>query len=143
MKTPHLLRVEEGPGNFDRLLAAVWALGLRAGWLELEGPVEPVPASLEAAADLGVLRAVATGAGRTVSVKPRRGAPVLRDLVREHFAGCALVLVYAGAVEAPDLPILRRDGETWRVTPPAPGAELPLSTEQVAAKLRKPRPWEP
>lgn len=143
MKSPHLVRVEEGPGSFDRLLAAIWALELRAGWLELDGPVEPVPASLEAAADLGVLRAVSTGAGRTVSIKPRRGAPVLRDLVREHFSGCALVLVYAGAGEAPGLPALRRDGEGWRVTPPAPGAELPLSTDQLAGRLRRPRPWEP
>jgi hypothetical protein len=143
VRSPHLLRVEEGPGNFDRLLAAIWALDLRAGWLELEGPVEPVPASLEAAADLGVLRAVATSAARTVTVKPRRGAPVLRDLVREHFAGCALVFVYAGTGEAPDLPVLRRDGEAWRVSPATSGVELPLSTEQVAARLRKPRPWEP
>lgn len=143
MKTPHLLRVEAGPETFLTLFAAARALSLRLGWLELEGAVEPLPASLAAAAALGALRAVAVGEGKTVAVKPRRGAPVLKDLLREHFSGCALVLVEAEEKSAPGLPLLRPDGEGWRVVLPDAGAELPFSSEGLVSGLRKPRPWAP
>ena len=109
MKVPHLLRVSEPPERFAALIEAARAEGLRVGWLELEGAVEPVPEILGSAAGLGALRAVSVGAGRTVSVKPLRGAPVLRDVLREHFRGCALVLV-RGEVDAP---ALRPEGVAW------------------------------
>jgi hypothetical protein len=109
LKVPHLLRVSEAPERFASLIEAARAGGLRVGWLELEGPVEPVPDVLESAAGLGALRAVSVGACRTVSVKPLRGAPVLRDVLREHFRGCALVLV-RGEVDAP---ALRPEGAAW------------------------------
>lgn len=109
MKVPHLLRVTEPPDRFAALIEAARAEGLRVGWLELDGVVEPVPEILGSAAGLGALRAVAVGAGRTVAVKPLRGAPVLRDLLREHFRGCALVLV-RGEVDAP---ALRPEGAAW------------------------------
>jgi hypothetical protein len=125
---PHLLRVAQEPARFAPLFAALAAAGLRCGWLELRQAGAP-PASLEAAAALGAARAVATGEGRSVAVKALRGAPVLRDLLREHFAGCALVLVAAGGGgEAPAgavaaAPELRAEGEGWRVTlPPAGGS---------------------
>lgn len=142
MKTPHLLRVEAGPETFLTLFAAARSLGLRLGWLEFEGAVEPLPASLDSAAALGALRAVAIGEGKTVTVKPRRGAPVLKDLLREHFAGCVLVLVEAEETAATGLPLLRPDGEGWRVILPESGGELAFTAEQLAAGLRKPRPWE-
>src|SRR6185436_14218941 len=106
-KGPHLLRVELGPAAFLPLFAAARALELRLGWLELGGAVAPLPASLDAAASLGALRAVAVGEGKSVAVKPRRGAPVLKDLLREHFAGCALVLVEGEEGAVPGLPLLR------------------------------------
>ncbi len=92
MRAPALVAVEEGPAAFASLFAAAAAAGERVGWLELASPPAH-PGPLEEAAAQGALRAVAAGAGRTVSVKPTRGAPVLRDLLREHFLGCSLVLV--------------------------------------------------
>lgn len=136
MRTPHLLRVDEGPDRFAPLVEAARALGLRIGWLELEASPAPVPEPLEAAAALGVLRAVAVGGGRTVAVKPLRGAPVLKDLLREHFRGCALVLVQGEL----DAPALGPDGDGWRVAPPG-AAVLRYTADQLAAALRKPRPW--
>jgi hypothetical protein len=59
---------------------------------------------------------------------------VLADLLREHFRGCALVLVN-GQIEAP---LLTADGEQWRVDPPG----RLLTADQLAGALRRPRPWE-
>lgn len=136
MRAPHLLRVEEGPDRFAPLLEAARALGLRVGWLDLGAAPAPLPADLESAAGLGALRAVAVGEGRTVAVKPLRGAPVVKDLLREHFQGCALVLV-RGPVEAPRL---SPDGDGWRVEPPGSASRL-YTSEQLAATLRRPHPW--
>lgn len=110
-RPPHLLRVEEGPQIFAALIAAAAAAGLRVGWLELAAP-ESVAPGLEAAAAAGAQRAVAAGGSRSVAVKPLRGAPVLRDLLREHFSGCALVLV-RGEIAAP---LLSAAADGWRVT---------------------------
>ncbi|MFL6200211.1 MAG: hypothetical protein ACJ76J_13610 [Thermoanaerobaculia bacterium] len=134
MKAPHLLRVEEAPEAFSSLVEAARADGLRVGWLELS-EVAPLPDVLATAAGLGLLRAVSAGGGRTVAVKPLRGEPVLKDLLREHFLGCALVLV-RGAVDAPHL---RRDGENWVIDAPDKAGQ-PLTTAQLAAKLRSPLP---
>lgn len=137
MRTPHLLRVEEGPDRFTPLIEAARALGLRVGWLDLGAAPVPLPADLETAAGLGALRAVAVGEGRAVAVKPLRGAPVLKDLLREHFQGCALVLV-RGPVNAPRL---APDGEGWRVEPSGTASRL-YNSEDLASTLRKPHPWE-
>lgn len=137
MKSPHLLRVEDAPDRFAPLIEAARALGLRVGWLDLGATSTPFPGDLEAAAGLGVLRAVSVGEGRTVTVKPLRGAPVLKDLLREHFQGCALVLV-RGEIAAP---ILRIEGDAWLVTPPG-AASRRYATADLALALRKPHPWE-
>lgn len=134
MKAPHLLRVDEGPEGFATLVEAARADGLRIGWLEL-AETAPLPDVLASAAGLGVLRAVSVGGGRTVAVKPLRGEPVLKDLLREHFLGCALVLV-RGAVDAPRL---RSHGDGWVIDAPEQAGQ-PLTTEQLAAKLRSPLP---
>ncbi|MES1240376.1 MAG: hypothetical protein ABUT39_02035 [Acidobacteriota bacterium] len=134
MKVPHLLRVSESPERFASLIEAARAEGLRVGWLELEGEVVPVPESLESAAGLGALRAVAVGAGRTVSVKPLRGAPVLRDLLREHFRGCALVLV-RGEVDAP---ALRPEGAAWVVEVRGFAAQA-FDTAELLKAFRSPK----
>ena len=150
MRSPHLLRVEAGPEGFASLLQALAAAGLRAGWLELRRP-EPAAASLEAAAALGARRAVAAGGGRSVALKPLRGEPVVRDLLREHFLGCALVLVVlaslpegegekaAAPLEA--VPALFAEGEGWRVEPPGGVAAQRHDTAGLVAALRRPRPW--
>lgn len=141
MKSPHLLCVEEGPEPFALLVAAARAEGLRIGWLELSEAL-PLPETLQTAADQGVLRAVSVGGGRTVAVKPLRGAPVMKDILREHFLGCALVLV-RGEVVAPRL---RADGEAWRMAAaggPEQAAEQALTTEQLLGKIRSPLPLFP
>lgn len=137
MKRQHLLRVDDGAEAFAGLVAAIREAGGRVGWLELAPPA-PVPPALEAAAAGGVLRAVAVGGGRSVAVKPIRGEPVLRDVLREHFRGCVLVLV-AGAAAA-ELPWLapRADGWLLRL---ADGRSQELGTEELVAALRRPRPW--
>lgn len=136
MKTPHLLRVEDAPDRYAPLIEAARALGLRTGWLDLNAPSAPVHEPLETAAGLGVLRAVSVGEGRTVAVKPLRGAPVLKDLLREHFQGCTLVLI-RGPIDAPSL---RIEGEAWLVTLPG-AASRRYTTSDLALALRKPRPW--
>jgi hypothetical protein len=140
VKAPHLLRVTAPPAVFAPLVAAARGAGLRVGWLAL-APPEGLPAELGEAAGCGVLRAVAAGEGRSVAVKPLAGPPVLGDLLREHFRGCALVLV-RGEVEAP---LLAAEGDGWRLEPAAGEAQGPaplrLSNEQLVARLRRPRPW--
>jgi hypothetical protein len=136
---PHLLRVDEPPEHYAPLIEAARALDLRIGWLDLAVP-SSLPEPLETAAGLSVLRAVAVGGNRSVAVKPLKGAPVLRDLLREHFRGCALVLVRG---EAPaDIAALRSFEEDWTVTAPGEAAR-PFTTAALAAALRKPRPWGP
>jgi hypothetical protein len=137
MKSPHLLRVEEDPSRLAPLIDAARALGLRVGWLELQAEPSPIPGSLESAAGLGVLRGVMAGEGRTVAVKPLRGQPVLKDLLREHFQGCALVLVRGGEIAAPSL---RIEADQWIVAPPG-ATSRSYTASELAAALRKPAPW--
>jgi hypothetical protein len=104
MKLPHLLRVEEEADGFAALIAAARQEGLRIGWLDLATPVT-APPELAPAAAAGALRAVAAPAGCNIVVKPRRGAPVLLDLLREYFLGCVLVLVRGGAASLAAHPV--------------------------------------
>lgn len=132
----HLLRVGRPVVEFERLVAAMRHEGERVGWLELPAEAAgPLPESLAAAADAGVLRAVAAGDGRSVAVKPMRGEPVLRDLLREHFRGCRLVLIF-GEIDAP---WLEPDGHGWIVR--TEGSTRRWTTEKLIAALRKPRPF--
>lgn len=138
MTPPHLLRVDAEPDLYAPIVEAVRALDLRVGWLDLALP-PPVAGDLAAAAALGTLRAVAAGGDRVLVLKPLRGDPVLRDLLREHFRGCALVLV-RGEVEAP---LLRAEGDRWTVTVPGAAAHA-FSAPSLAEVLRTPRPpWAP
>lgn len=141
MKRIHLLRTDAGPDAVAGLIATARAEGLQVGWLDLDtsGP-GPVPPSLDAATEAGALRAVSAGAGRTVAVKRPVGPPVLRDLLREHFLGCALVVVRAageGAVDLGELPVLEPAGDGWRIA--GGGEALDLTTGELVARLRRPR----
>lgn len=166
MKRIHLLRFAGDPGALGPLLEAARSEGLRVGWLEVPGeePV-PVPPRLDAAASAGAFRSVAVGAHRTVAVKRRAGAPALQDLLREHFLGCALVVVRvdrdaagrgdetAGAAAAAgplvrdagaaldEAPWLKVEGDAFVVEPPGRAGRR-LTAAELAARLRKPRPWE-
>jgi hypothetical protein len=140
-----LLVVEEGPERFAALFAAARVLDLRIGWLDLTAAApDPLPPDLEAAATAGALRAVAVGGGRSVAVKPMRGAPVIGDLLREHFRGCVLVLVRGSLPNPtpPNLPPARLNSEeeSFRVTPTGEAGRLYTASE-LAAVLRRPRPW--
>jgi hypothetical protein len=138
MSEPHLLSVDEGPEAFAALVAALAAAGMRAGWLDLAA-ASPLPPDLETAAAAGVLRAVAAGGGRSLAIKPLKGAPVLGDLLREHFRGCALVLV-RGDAAGPEIPRLAPAVGAWTVTPPG-GAARVYAPAELVAELRRPRPW--
>lgn len=131
MKMPHLLRVEAGPESYASFVAAADAAGMRGGWLEL-GEDPPLPGPL-AGAPAELLRAVAAGPRRTVTLKERRREPVLRDLVREHFLGCRFLLV-RGSIDAP---LLIPEGVGWRLKVPGfPDREL--TSESLVAALRSP-----
>ncbi len=140
----HLLRVDRPVVEFDRLIAAVRQGGGRVGWLEWSAAPaapEPLPPGLAAAAERGVLRAVAVSGdhavsgGLSVAVKPMRGAPVLRDVLREHFRGCLLVLV-RGRVAAP---LLEPAGVGWTVAADG-GPPRSWTTAALVAALAKPHP---
>ncbi len=111
------------------------------------GAAGPPLRSLEEAASLGVRRAVVVEAGRTLALKPRHGEPVLRDLLREHFLGCRLVLVAgapraAAALSRANPPLLESDGDGWRVTA-GTATWRRLTTDQLVAALCKPHPFSP
>jgi hypothetical protein len=133
MKTPALVAVTEPPEAFAALFAAARASGERIGWLDL-APPSGIPAELERAAALGAARAVAAGGDRALAVKPLRGAPVLRDLLREHFAGCAIVLVRG----TDGHPRLRATGAGFRLES-AEGRVRELDADATLAELRRPR----
>jgi hypothetical protein len=125
----HALRVTDGSDAFRALFAAVASEGERAGWLDLDagevssGTVDDPPA----------WKAVAIEGRRTVAVKTRRGPPVLRDLLREHFRGCRVVLVRGGA----SLPTLRPRGADWELEA-VDGGVRRLTTAELLRALRSP-----
>lgn len=138
----HLLRTRLGVVESGLLVAAVRQEGLRVGWLDWrpddsEAP-GPLPEQLRRTADLGTLRSVAVAGGRSVAVKPLRGLAVLGDVLREHFRGCALVLVDGGV----DAPWLTEDQGAWRVSD-AMGVLWQGTLTQFVSRLRRPRPWPP
>lgn len=136
MRLPHLLAVRQGPEAFAPLVAAAAAEKLRCGWLDLLAAAPDPPPALAGAAGLDLLRSVAVGPGCAVALKPLRGAPVLRDLLREHFLGCALVLVRGGQ----PLPALTPAGDLWRLDLPG-GQTQTLDLPTLVARLRRPRPF--
>ncbi len=142
MKAPHLLRVSQPAAAFAELVAAARALGLRLGWLNL-AELAPPP-ELAAAAGTGMLRAVALGAAGVVVAKPLAGPAVLRDVLREHFLGCAAVLVAGEGPLAEDpalgtAPRLRAEAGGFVLAPPAAEAGRCRTAAELAARLRKPR----
>lgn len=143
---PHLLRVDRTMLEFAAFVAALRQDGRRAGWLEwAPGKRPPSPASPEVG-EAGVLRAVKVDAERTVAIKQLRGAPVLRDVLREHFRGCAVVLVRSEIESESEIgaPLLEpADGGTgaagWRIV--LHGAVREMNTEALVAALRRPHPF--
>jgi hypothetical protein len=135
LKRIHLLRVEESPARFEELMRAATEKGLRIGWLEFEGTETPEP--LAAAATSGAFRAVAVGEQETVSVKTRVGAAVMRDLLREYFQGCSLVLVSGDDA----LALLRSHETEWEVVS-LDGAQKRFGTAELIAALKRMDPFD-
>ena len=142
-RVPRALVVEEAAEAFGSLVSAAAAAGTRLGWLDL---VARPPTALDSPAELGFLRAVAVDERGSVAVKARRGQPVLRDLLREHFVGCAAVLVRVGeatpaalrsALEAS--PGLRRGERGWCLE--VGGGERELGSEELLSCLGRPSFW--
>jgi hypothetical protein len=138
MRRIHLLRVAEEAEIYRPLLVAAGEAGLCVGWLELQAPPPP-PATLGGALAAGNERAVAVGESWTLAARARKGPARLRELLRQQFLGCTLVLVH-GEADAPAL-APAGDGE-WRITIPG-GTERRLALEQLVAALREPRPFAP
>ena len=135
----HALRVTECSAACRSLFEALERAGERAGWLDL-GATPSVPAAapasegaLDAALGDGVWKAVGVEARRSVAIKTRRGAPVLRDLLSEHFRGCRVVLVRGESA----LPMLRPRGEDWELER-GDGEARRLTTAELVSALRSP-----
>ena len=133
MKLIHVLRTSITASDCRPLFKAAAALGVRVGWLDLESTAA-VPPELEEAAAQGAFRAVGVSAARVLTVKPVKGASVLKDLLREHFVGCRLVVI-RGDLDAPEL-LGAPGGYRVRFED---GAEKDFSAEALAKALRKPR----
>lgn len=129
MRPRHVLRAEGAAAGYVPLFAAAAERGMRVGWLELAAPPPPEP-SFGELLEAGAFRVVSVGAGLSLALKPMQGPPVLRDVLREHFKGCALVLV-RGEVE---LPHLLPAGDEWDLRGGEGGARR-LSTEALLASL--------
>ena len=132
MKRQHLLRVDRRPPAFAEIFRRLGEEGMRCGWLDWGGPSPTPPPPLEEAVALGALRAVAVGGGRTLALKALKGEPVLVDLQREHFRGCALVLVHGEA----RAPLLEPVADGWQIVGDD-GAKT-FSLEELVARLRSP-----
>ena len=133
MKAPVLLAVEEPAEAYAALFAAAKAAGIRLGWLAMNAEVA-APPPLQAPPLLDAFRAVAVGDGRSLAMKPMKGKPVLRDLLREHFLGADVVLVCGLEL----FPRLTARGEgPWKLEESATASRL-CTTEELFVRLRKP-----
>lgn len=133
MKLIHVLRTSISATECGALFAAAAALDVRVGWLDLESGAG-APPELEEAAASGAFRSVGVAGDRVLTVKPMRGPTVLKDLLREHFVGCRLV-VTRGHLDAPEL-LVAPGGYRVRFED---AAEKDYSAEALAKALRKPR----
>jgi len=162
VKAPHLCWVLEPAECYEPLIAAARERRLRVGWLHLAPGCAEISAlpELAPAVRSGASRAVGVGAAGSVELKPIAGEPVLADLVRGHFLGCSLVLISGdpqapgvridaqltparlspapGAPGEPDAVVAGGAGGSWRLIT-ADGRERVLSTDQLLARLRRPR----
>ena len=133
MKAPAVVAVEGAPEAFEALVRAAAERGARVGWLDWDAASAP-PEQLAGAAGAGVAKAVAVSAGGSISWKARKGPPVLRDVLREQFLGCAIVL--ARGLEG--APRLIADGPTYRLEATG-AAPRTLAAAEAAAELLRPR----
>jgi len=130
MKAPALVAVDQPPESFSELFSFARRQGLRIGWLDLTLRADAPPAP---AVDAGAFKGVVVGEGRVVATKRIAGETVLRDLLREHFVGCAVVLVRGHQAE----PRLRTENGEWSLD--EAGAARAYSIEALLRRLLRPR----
>ena len=135
VKAPLLLTVEEPLSSFLPLAAAAEEAGSRIGWLEFD-ELPDSSAKLMAAAAGGFATAVAVGERITWSARPRRGAAVLRDVLRRELPGCDLVLVLGQTVG----PLVAPAAEGWSVSSSTRTVELDAKALLGRARRRNPFP---
>ena len=150
MKRIHLFRVDGEAQVFSELIAASKIAGLKVGWLHWAPSSDPDAPSTQQE----LFRRVDVVAGRTLSEKPRSGAPIFRDVLREYFQGCVAVLVQVDgdlpSTEPLDFPwhgLTVEDGEL-RVEVPNTAEQdgeskvLKLNIDEMVKRLPRPRPFD-
>ncbi len=137
MPRTRVLCVHDAPARFDALFEAARALGSRIGWLRLDQPSE-VPEALHSPLAHGAARAASVGAGASVAAKRLAGPAILRDVLREHFPGCALVLVRAPRVPAGGV-VLEAAGNRLALVSLARRQEC--SASELLAAVARPSFW--
>jgi hypothetical protein len=133
VKAPALVAVEQPAEAFAALFAAAARRGVRVGWLDLAAVVE-APGELAAAAAAGAAKAVAVSPHGAVAWKRRAGGAVLRDLLREHFLGYAVVLLRGQA----GTPSVAAEGAGFRFES-VPGASRWFAAAELLDELLRPR----
>lgn len=132
MRTPALVATDAAPADLGALFAAAARRGVRVGWLELR-TTEPLPAPWNELSLAGPAKQVTVGAEGSLALKPRRGSPVLRDLLREHFTGYGVVLVRGHG----GTPRLTVDAAGFRLEPGA-GSGRSLGADELLDELLRP-----
>lgn len=142
MQRIHLLLApssEKPTEAFAPLIHAVEADGGRVGlllWHPLAASVDPPLATTAAS---GLLRSVQVNAAGSVVHKPRKGPAVLRDVVREHFRGCRVVLVVGEPVaELAEVPRITPKGDAFQLE--SGSSKRQFDPAALAAWLRRPAP---
>jgi hypothetical protein len=135
-----VLETRTGRDEFHPLVEAAHEAGFRVGWLEWS-QAHPLPAVLEGALDRGSpFRTVTVAPSGVVAAKRVEGAPVLKDLLREYFSGCRLVLLRGGDRGRTHLPSIDPDDGGWLLTFPD-GISRRGTTEDIVRNLSRPHPW--
>lgn len=133
MKAPAVVAVDGPAEAFADVVRAARERGARVGWLEWE-TAAGAPDALAAPAAAGVAKAVAVSADGSLAWKARRGPAVLRDVLREQFLGCAIVL--ARGLEG--APRLVAEGQRYRFEATG-AAPRRLDAAEAVAELLRPR----
>lgn len=152
MKWLHVLVVEQLDQKAEELLRTVAATGLRCGVLR-QMPLPPC-SELEQLAIDGVTRVAAIDTRGSLLLKPRRALPSLRNLLREQFLGCDVVLLACAAdsellesTSAWDGVVrvvrLQAEADGWRLITAAASDDgarhgISLGDKELASRLRRP-----
>jgi len=96
VKMPRIILVEGTLNQHAEMVEREAKAGNRVGWLDMAAD-ETNDNNCAGAKRVDIFRAVEVGSRTTLAYKPRHGPAVLKDLIREYFLGCSVVLVRAAA----------------------------------------------